>query len=120
MIKLFYNIFNDFDKLIKCDTNLYNLIIIIKYIKNQIFDKFYIRFKVIIISQVKTYELNLWYLKINEGETNLKLNVDQTFFFFFRTEILNLLMHLIYKYIKFVNVLNLWILFKMQKNVFLF
>ena len=48
MIKEFYNMFDDFDKLIKCDAELHNLAIIIKFIKNKTFDEFYARFLIII------------------------------------------------------------------------
>ena len=45
-----YNIFGDYDKVIKYDTKLYNPAIIINFKKNKIFDVFYARFSVIIVS----------------------------------------------------------------------
>ena len=42
--------FDDFDKLIKCDVKLHNLAMIIKFIKNETFDEFYTRFSIIITS----------------------------------------------------------------------
>lgn len=50
MIDELYNIFGDFNKLSKCDTELYNFAMIIKYIKNKTFDEFYTRFSAIITS----------------------------------------------------------------------
>ena len=52
IIKELYNIFEKYNKLIKCDIELYNLIFIIKinFKKNKIFDKFYTRFLITVIS----------------------------------------------------------------------
>ena len=57
MIAELYNIFNDYDKIIKYDIKLYNFIIIIK--KSEFFNKFYIRFSVIIVllSYNKIYKI---------------------------------------------------------------
>ena len=46
IIKELYNIFKEYDKLIKCNTKLYNPIFAIRisFKKNKIFNKFYTRF----------------------------------------------------------------------------
>lgn len=51
IIKELYNIFEKYDKFIKFNIKLYNsaFVIRIEFKKNKIFDKFYIRFSIIII-----------------------------------------------------------------------
>ena len=50
IIEELYNIFNEYDKLTKCDIKLYNPLFAMRmrFKKNKIFDKFYIRFSTII------------------------------------------------------------------------
>ena len=69
MIAELYNIFNNYNKVVKYNAELYNFIIIINFKKNEIFDVFYARFSIIVVllNYNKVYKIfNLKRLIINK------------------------------------------------------